>query len=124
MILYVDSFSDVLYGYGAGPDVQHQELMSLHMVLNLYATFKEALFKTVNTLNSLIVDKKKIHNSNYFRLKTLDDYIDYFNRNGGESFDIDIEDKFAQSVNKLLRLFILQPVAINLNFKYRGVDYQ
>lgn len=69
------------------------------------------------------MDKKKIHNSNYFRLKTLDDYIDYFNKNGGQSFDVDIQDKFAQSVNKLLRLFILQPVGINQVFKYRGSDY-
>lgn len=122
MVLYIDSFSDVLLGHGASPDVQNQELMSLHMVLNLYVTFKQALFKTVNTLNGLVIDKKKIHSSNYFRLKTLDDYIAYFNANGG-SFAADIEDKFAYSVNKLLRLFILRPVAVNKPFKYKDNDY-
>lgn len=92
------------------------------MVVNLYVAFKDPLFKTVNTLNSLIKDKTKIHDGNCLRLKTLDDYIEYFS-SGEKNFEDDIQVKFAQSINKLLRLYLLRPVATNLPMKFRGVEH-
>lgn len=56
-------------------------------------------------------------------MKTLNNYIEYFKKNPGGKFLEDIENRFAQSVNKLLRLFILRPVSINMPFKYNKKEY-
>lgn len=108
--------------YGCGPENQNQDVLPLHFTLNLYSTFREHLFRTVNTLNDLVKDKSKIHNAEPLRFKTLDDYINYF-RKTPERFEDDIEIKFAQNVNKLLRLFVLRPVSTHMPFRYRGFDY-
>ena len=120
LILYIDSFGDVLYG--CGPDNQNQDVLPLHFTLNLYSAFRESLFRTVNSLNGLVRDKSKIHNTDPLRFKTLEDYLSYF-RKSPERFEEDIEIKFAQNVNKLLRLFILRPVSTHMPFRYRGTDY-
>ena len=120
LILYIDSIGDVLYG--CGPDNQNQDVLPLHFTLNLYSSFRDSLFRTVNTLNGLVRDKSKIHDVEPLRFKTLDNYLGYF-RKTPEKFEEDIEIKFAQNVNKLLRLFILRPVATHMPFRYRGTDY-
>jgi hypothetical protein len=91
------------------------------MVLNLYVTLKDILFKTLNNLNSQIIDKKKIYDNNVIQIKKLRDYMTYFKSNDAKAFEKDIEIKFSQSVYRLFKLFILRPVGINLHFKYKGV---